>query len=171
MILVFSSCSNYYKVISSTGPARVQDITNLNNEHKYFIVHDNYKAYAMENIAFTADHTCIQGTLINLPEEHTHYLNKGKKDKQKYSKYDQNGKIDPGLLNEVHLYTSPDSNLVPGPYTLPLSMLKKTAIIEKDVERTNRNHTIVIASVIIGTPLLLIGLLGVAIAMSGGFVL
>jgi hypothetical protein len=137
----FASCSNYYKAVLAPQPANADSITNLKMKEKYFILRNGSEAFAMKNISISADRKNLQCSLETLPHEHMVHLNKGEKSKMEYNKPGNTGD-ESAVLNEVHLYISPDSNIVAGPYILALDKVKKTEIIETDKIKTKRSHTI-----------------------------
>lgn len=142
LVGAFSSCSNFYKVIVTSGPATSKVINDLKRQQKYFILKDTSRAYAMNNVSVSPDGQSIQTDLTSIPDQHLTYLWRPKDEKPKYDK--MNG---PYVLNEVHLSMVPDSNMGPGHYTLPFNKVQATEILEKDKIRTNRNHA---RSIILG---------------------
>ncbi len=141
LVSAFSSCSNFYKVIVTNGPATPKGIEDLKKQQKYFILRDTARAYSMNNISVSPDGQSVQADLTSIPDQHMTYLWRPKGEKPKYDKMNE-----PYVLNEVHLYMLPDSNMAPGHYTLPLKNVQATEILQKDVARTSRNH---IAAVLI----------------------
>ncbi len=141
VLAAFSSCSNYYKAITTTNPATANSIEDLKMKHKYFILRDSTQAYAMSNISITADRKSIQCNLDSLPEEHIVHLTKGISGKMDYVKTKDAYGNEEDVLNEVHLFTTPNSHAAIGPFTMPLSNVQKTEIPEKDITRTRKSHT------------------------------
>lgn len=81
------------------------------------------------------------------------HLWKAKGDKPKYEK-----SYEAFVLNEVYLYAIPDSNMAPGHYTVPLSNVYKTEVLQKDDFRTRRNHTRAIVLGVVGTAVVVVGI-------------
>jgi hypothetical protein len=112
----------------------------------------------------TADRNNLQGILESVPDNHTTHLWAEKNAKLKYSKSNEPGAYEAFVLSEVHLHTPNNANLAPGPFTLPLISINKTEVLEKDIKRTRKNHTIVWISTVAGIALITAGVAGIALA-------
>ena len=159
LVSVFSSCSNFYRVIVASGPATSKGIEDMKKQQKYLILRDTSRAYAMNNVSVSPDGQSLQTDLTTIPDQHMTYLWRTKGEKPTYDKMNE-----PYVLNEVHLYMLPDSNMGPGHYTLPLKNIQATEILEKDKKRTQRNHTTAVVLTVVGSALLIVGVYGIAAA-------
>ncbi len=160
IVIIFagSSCSNYYKAITTKGPATASGIEELKMKHKYFILRDTGMAYAMNDISLTSDKKSMQCNLVSVTDDHTTHLWKGANDKPKYNKSKYAGINEAFVLNEVHLYTTPNGNLAPGPFSMPLSNVEKMEVIEKDKQKTTRSHVIGGISIAVGIAVVALGI-------------
>jgi hypothetical protein len=160
ILIIFSSCSNYYKAITSSNASPASGIGELQSKNKYFILRNGTSSFAISNIAVAADQKTMQCTLQNLPDEHRLHLTNGERGKMIYKKSgpDENEKV---VLQEVHIYIVADPAAVIGPYTLVLDKIQKIEVIEKDLQKTKKSH-IVGAIAITGGTLLIVGIIGAA---------
>lgn len=140
IIIVLTSCNNYYKAIVASDPAKAGNIENLKMQKKYFILRSGGQAFAMNNISVSADQKTIQCTLDSLPIEHMLYSTKGAKNKMKYKDIKSSDENESGVLNEVHLYVNPNANIAVGNYTLLLEQVQKIEILEKDKAKTRASY-------------------------------
>ena len=165
ILLIFSSCSNYYKAITAGNTNTASGIDELKLKNKYFILRNGTSAFAMSNISFTPDQKVLQCILENLPDEHRLHLKNGERGKMIY--LNPTPAMDETVvLNEVHLYISADTAAVIGPYTLGVNKIQKIEVLEKDAQKTKKSHTtgrIVVA----GGILLTVGIIVVASISSG----
>jgi hypothetical protein len=136
-----SSCSNYYKAVLAPQPANADSITDLKMKNRYFILRNGSEAFAMKNISISSDRKDLQCNLETVPFDHTLHLNRTEKSKLTYNKPGKAEDESP-VLDEVHLYISPDSNIVASPYTLALGRIKKTEVLEEDKVKTKHNHRV-----------------------------
>lgn len=157
LVSAFSSCSNFYRVVVANGPTTSKGIEDLKKQQKYFILRDTSRAYAMNNVSVSPDGQSLQADLTSIPDQHMTYLWRAKEEKPKYDKMNE-----PYVLNEVHLYMLPDSNMAPGHYTLPLKNIQATEILEKDKKRTTRNHTTAIVLTVVGVAVGIAVVVGIA---------
>lgn len=142
ILITFSSYSNYYKALLAPQPANADSIGNLKKANRYFILRNGSESFAMNNVSISTDQKYLQCNLETVPNEHRLYINNGTKGKMNYRKSDDPAADEMGVLNEVHIYITPESNILAGPYTLALQKVLKAEIIEKDKVKTKRNHTI-----------------------------
>ena len=151
--IAFSSCSNFYRTIVTDGHPTATAMDDLKKQQKYFIIRDSAHAYAMNNVSISVDGKNIQSDLVSLPDEHMTHLWKALGEKLKYDK-----SYEAFVLNEVHLYTVPDSTMASGHYTVPLSNVYRTEVLQKDTIRTRRNHTRAIVFGVVGTAVVVVGI-------------
>ena len=133
-----SSCSNYYKAVLAQQPANADSITDLQMKNRYFILRNGGAAFAMKDISISGDKKDLQCNLVTVPFDHMQHLNRNEKSKLTYN---GRAEYESLVLDEVHVYISPDSNIVAGPYTLALAKVKKTEVIEKDNVKTKKSQT------------------------------
>ena len=163
----FSSCSNYYKAVLVPQPANADSIGNLKKTNRYFILRNGSEAFVMTNISISTDNKNLQCNLETLPFEHRLHLTNGRNGKMKYNKKNNiTDENETAVLNEVHIYLTPDGNIAPGPYTLALDKVKKTEIIEKDKIKTKHSYAMGTA-VGISTAVVGIGVIVALMAASG----
>jgi len=153
IICLCTSCSNFYKAITTSGKPTATRVEELKDQQKYFILRDDARAYGMNNITISKDGQDIECDLASLPDEHLTHMWKPKEERPTYQKADAKY-----VLNEVHLYTIPDSNRAPGHYKFSLSSVVKTEMLQKDIVRTRNNHIRAVVFSIGGTALLLLGI-------------
>lgn len=158
VICAGASCSNYYKAITTKGPATASGIGELTMKHKYFILRDTGMAYAMNDISLAPDKKSIRCNLVSVTDDHSTYLWKRADDKPKYNKSKYAGVNEAFVLNEVHLYTTQNGNMAPGPFSLPLSNVEKMEVIEKDKKRTTNSHVIGGVSIAVGMAAVALGI-------------
>ncbi len=118
-------------------PPMAATISDLNLKHKYFILHDNSQAFAMNNISVSPDGKTMLCTLESIPAEHQLHLTDGSKSKMTYS--NSNDRDESAVLNEVHIYTLTGLNTVAGSYTVGLDKIQKIEVLEKDKEKTKKS--------------------------------
>ncbi len=155
----FSSCSNYYKVVLAPQPENASDINDLKAKDRYFILRNGTEAFRMNTIAVSADQKNIQCSLETLPFEHRLHINNGGNSNMKYTKSKTAGDDESSVLNEVHIYITPDSNIVSGPYTLAFNKVNKTEILEANKAKTKRSHTL---GLVLGISLPIVIVAGIA---------
>jgi hypothetical protein len=129
-------------------------------KNRYFILRNGSKAFAMKDISISNDRKNLQCNLETVSFDHTLHLNRNGKSKLTYNRPGKTEDESP-VLDEVHLYISPDSNIVAGPYTLALAQVKKTEVLEDDKLKTKQNHrvgTVVGISVAVGGVALILAL-------------
>jgi len=154
----FCSCSNFYKTLATNGSPTATRMKDLKKQQKYFILRDSTAGYAMTNVSISADGKNIESDLVSIPDQHMTHMWKPKGEKLKYDKADADY-----VLHEVHLYSSPDSSRGPGHYSLPINMVQKTEVLQKDIDKTSRNHATAIILGVAGAAAILT-IVGVAVA-------
>lgn len=138
----FSSCSNYYKAITTSAPVAAARIDELSNDNRYFILREGSQAFAMKDITFSADRNSLKCTLEDVPDEHKLHLTKGNYGNMKYKEATVSAQDNETMvLYEAHLYIAPGVTATPGPFTLALDKVQKLEVLEKDKEKTRRSHT------------------------------
>lgn len=158
VFVTFSSCNNYYKAITTAGPATAVNIEDLKIKDKYFILRDGNGAFTMNNISFTADQKMMQCTLDSLPDIHKLHLKKGRYGKMRYENSNGGEQDESVVLKEVHVYVSPDTNTVTGPYTVSLNNLQKIEVLKKDKQKTNKSTALAIGITVTAIALLVGGI-------------
>jgi hypothetical protein len=143
-ILIFSltCCHNYYKATKPRAGSISQKasvVDSLYKQGRYFILRSGNQAYYIDDIVLSEDGHTIQCTLDTLPRVHQLYLTKGRRGKMQYK---VRAPDDLNVLNEVHFYIAPESNLTAGHYTLQIDQVQKIEIIEKDKTRTTISHVL-----------------------------
>ncbi len=169
IIFAMTSCSKYYKtVMGNTGENSAKTIDSLINASRYFVFRNSNRAFAMNNIVINNDTKTVQCMLDVLPDEHRLHLTNGVNGKMRYKELNGYQLDSTPVLNEVHLYNSIANNTVNvGPYTLPLSQVKKIEIIEQDKEKTRKSKT---TGMIISVGLVVLAGVGiVSIALTSSF--
>lgn len=142
IILLMSSCNNYYKAVISANPNKPAEIISLTNQSKYFILRSDSLAFAMNNISITNDQKELVCHLSELPKEHQLYVSNKKKTKLIYVKLDRDGKTESGVLNEVHVYASLNENTAIGQQTITIDKIEKIEVINKDVGKSFASHAL-----------------------------
>ncbi len=99
-----------------------------------------------------------------MPFEHRLHLANGRDGKMKYRKPTNTEEDETAVLNEVHIYIASEGNIVTGPYTLALDKVKKTEIIEKDKQKTKKNHALGTGITISASVLVAAGAIAIAVA-------
>jgi hypothetical protein len=140
ILIGFTSCSNYYMVITATEPTKAAGYSDFKDTTKYYILRTGSEAFAMKNIAVSSDRKNVQCTLAELPLEHQLYIKNGTGGKMKYKINSDPYEDETGVLNEVHIYLAPGIKTETGPYTLNLENVQKGEIIEKDKIKTKKSH-------------------------------
>ena len=160
ILILFSSCNNYYKAVIASNANHASCIDELKSKNKYFILRNGTASFAISNITVAADQKTMECTLQNLPDEHKLHLTNGERGKMIYKKAapDCNETV---VLQEVHLYIAADTAAVIGPYTLALDRIQKIEVIEEDRQRTRKSHTVG-AIAITGGIVLTVGIIAAA---------
>ena len=135
-----ASCHNYYKAIIAAPGNNVDKaakIQRLQLEKRYFVLRNGSEAFHLINPVLNADKTAFECTLDTLSILDKLHLTKGRKGKMQYKKFKPE---DIAVLNEVHLYVTPDATAAEGKYLLALDKLQKIEVIEKDKKRTTGSY-------------------------------
>lgn len=152
--LILSSCFQHYfrtgTKLSEEGAA----IQKLQNSNKYFILHcgDN-KIYGFSNVLISSNE--IDGKLVELPPEHSKYLNPVIGKANRVKKSDKKN-----ALLEVHLY----SNYLPGDSTqlsIPLTSFNRVDVYSFDKNRTTGNHILSVVGIVLGAPFVIATILSI----------
>jgi hypothetical protein len=139
--LLLTSCSNYYEAINTPLKAnidKVVKIDSLNKAHRNFILRNDSNAFSINNLVIDTNKNLIECTLETLPSFSSLYLRKEKKSKMKYKKTP----FDLSVLNEVHVFITPDTSATTGKYNLLLDKVQRIEIIEKDKKRTTGSYVL-----------------------------
>ena len=140
LLLAITGCHNYYMAAPINKSYDIaKAIDSLKQGDKFFILRNGFFSYHMKDISLSDDSKAVKTTLETLPSFHQMYLNNGRKGKMMYKK---NNTDDLKVFNEVHIYTSSDSNIITGKYVLQITDVKKIELIEKDKVKTSRSHTL-----------------------------
>jgi hypothetical protein len=158
------SCSNYYKVLTTNGPASPTGIEDLKSKQKYFILRNGTVSYSMNDISVSNDRKNLACTLDTVPDEHTVHLWNGDHGKMKYKKSKYAGSNEAFVLNEVHVYASPGTHTAAGQFTMPLSNVQRTEVIEKDIRRTSTSHVVGGLAIGLGVGLVVLAIAAAAFA-------
>lgn len=160
LLIVLSSCSNYYKAITASAPKETAGFSDFRDTQKYYILRNGSQAFAMKNISLSSNHENLQCTLEELPLEHQLYANNGKKPKMKYAKPTSKDYDETKVLNEVHIYVAPGIITEMGAFTLAMANVQKAEIIEQDKVKTKKSHTtgtvITIVSSVVGVGIIVL---------------
>lgn len=158
MICLLTSCNNYYKAALGTKPFTAGSIDDPKMKNRYFILRSGSQAFVINNITFDNDRKTMHCKLDSLPYEHKLHLRNGRNGKMKYKKsINAPDEDETAVLNEVHIYISPDTGITTGPYTVAFDQIQKIEILEKDKVKTNVSHTI---GICIGVGITLLSVVG-----------
>ena len=133
-------------------------MSDLKMQNKYFILHNGSEAFAIANISISADQKYLNGNLEPLSSDHMLYFNKTEKGKMTYRKAHKAADDQSSMLNEVHIYITPENSIAAGNLVLPLDKINKTEIIEVDAIKTKRSKT---SGLIIAISAGVVGLVGI----------
>ena len=117
IMVALSCCHNFYKATTANTTSILQtseSINRLKQQNRFFILRNGNRSYYMKALSLSDDQRTLNATLDTLPSNHLLYLTHGRKGKMLFKK---NG-LDEGVLTEVHLFISKDTNLLPGNYSL-----------------------------------------------------
>lgn len=135
------SCNSYYKTLTVQNPSGTDCKQAIDMPNRYFVFHSDSAVFAMQDISLTNNNTGLKYRLAELPLEHMLHLNNSKTKKFKYStgkgEYDRSA-----VLNEIHIYAVSDTAAVSGSNEIDVAKLTKIEILEKDVRKTRRKHSI-----------------------------
>ncbi|MFT3682639.1 MAG: hypothetical protein QM791_20450 [Ferruginibacter sp.] len=134
------SCNNYYKVLraktdNNNETAAVVD--SLNKAGRTLILRNGDQAYAMNGIAINSDKTLFECTLSQLTDKNKLHLKNGINGKMRYKK---NKSTHKPVLNEAHVYATPDLNTSTGTVSIAMDKVKRVEIIIKDKKRTSDSY-------------------------------
>lgn len=139
--LLLLSCNSYYKVLTVQNPSGTDCKQAIEQNKRYFIFHADSAVFAMQDISLTNNNTGLKYRLAELPVEHMLHLNNSKTKKFKYStgkgEYDRSA-----VINETHIYASSDTATVTGLNEIDVAKLSKIDVLEKDIRKTRRKHSI-----------------------------
>lgn len=154
VVLMFSSCHNYYKITSLTShdtPDLATKFDSIKSTNRYFILRNGAReAYQMTNIQVSADQNTALMTLDSVSDTHRYHFS-NTASHRRYSKMKPGQKQ---VVNEVHTYIPYDTAAKTGSYTLPFANVQKIEVLQHDSKRTTN-------SFVLG------GLLIVAVALAG----
>lgn len=130
VFLSLSSCKSYYQVDTEINPTKTR-LTEIKNQGKYLIIHNESVAYKLTDLNLTED--LLTGKTETLPKEHRMY-NLTFSDKK--NPYKAKNKV---LLNEVHIYTTHQlsNNEI---LNLPLSSITKIEVYNKNKNATTKSY-------------------------------
>jgi len=163
--ILITSCSNYYKAISSPFKSdmdKAAEIDSLHRERRTFILRNGKQAFCMNDLVINAAEKTVNCTLDTLSIFNRLYVGNGERGKMRYKK---NYSTDLAVLSEAHIYIDPDSTVIAGTHSLALNKVKKIEVIEKDKNRTTNSYVLGWLGITAG--IFIIGAIFVGIAMSG----
>ena len=138
LLLSQTGCLNYYKAVKSTAAKEPDQIVELQNNARYFVLRNGNTALGMTDISLSTDKKSLQCRLDTLPKYHQLHLRRGHRtDNFQYKSTER------FVLNEVHLYIPQDTLAKPGSaYTLALDKVQKMETIKKDAGRTTGSYAL-----------------------------
>ena len=140
------SCMNYYKLSSTLQNISAPDKVIPAHPQRYFILRNGDSAYHMNNISNNGG--SFECRLESLPEEHTVHLTQGINRKMRFKR----SQADSAVLNEVHVYITPDKAVVNGEkYILEPEKIQKIEVLEKDRQKTSTSYLLGGTAITIGT--------------------
>jgi hypothetical protein len=141
LLIAPSSCfRHYYKIAKGSAETTPSEISELQQNNRYFILRSGPYAFRMKNVQVDSEKQTLHCTLDELPFEHQLHLQGGvHHGNLQYRK----SKPEHVVVSEVHLYI-PAEKLEYGEYTLDLRRVENIEILQKDEGRT-------IGSYVLGT--------------------
>ena len=156
LLVIFSSCHNYYKAISyHDGPHEKAVLADsLLKINKYFILRSGTSAFAISEPGVNTAENTITFYPTTLPPEHGLHLKKGTRGKsveEKTTGYKN-------VLKEVHLYVKPGMEPGHNRMVLPFEKVTSMDVMQKDRQRTTSSYAIggVAIAGVIGLMLLIV---------------
>lgn len=140
IVVTLTGCHSYYKAISiktQNFDEKLESISKLKAQDRYFILRSGNKAYYMSGITLSSDQTMLTAILDSLPRHHRLHLRNGIGGRNRYNKA-----YELDILPEVHLFIPGEDSIRTGAYTLSLDKVQKIEVIEKDKGRTTKSHII-----------------------------
>ncbi len=138
--IFLSACfQHYYKAIPQKTDNNSQSasvIESLSKANRYFILRNGEAAFHIKNISITPDKKTAELILDSLPDVHKKYVNIRNED----VRYKPNSKTGLNVLNEAHIYITPNSSVAAGPNTIQLDRIESIEVIKNDSGKTTFNH-------------------------------
>ena len=141
-MLLLTACHNYYMATPAylgTTFQRAATIDSLKLANRYFILRNGNESFYMSNAILNQDHKTVECTLDTILPYNKLHLTHGRRGKMQYKK---SVITDLNVLNEVHVYISPDTVSTFGKYSLDLNKIQKIEVIEKDKNRTTGSYIV-----------------------------
>ena len=145
IIMMQVSCADLYKITSTKGNS-IDTITTLIQSNKQFIIHMKDTSFML--IKPTISNNMLIGQLLPLNQIQTSYLHPGSRNKNTYTKSDENE-----VLNEVHVYTRGIGISDTANFSLAATSIVGIDINEKNIVATKRSHLVgglIVTTTIIG---------------------
>ena len=98
--VALNGCFHYYYKVQRESPVLPEQIDELKNNNKYFVLHTGTQVYEFNNLS--VDSISLSGTPEILPENHYFYLKTKAKGSTRYKKRKSNDQS--YVLDEVHIY-------------------------------------------------------------------
>jgi hypothetical protein len=154
----------YYKVTNTESIASIA--SEIQNNARYFIVHQGSNAWHFTNIALDSDKEQLTGTLEALPENHHYYLTTKPVGPNRILKSTGAGTDQQVARNsptyEVHFYVSEYLENHISIITIPLANISKIEIYDKDVSANTASGIFTALGVVAG----IIVIVGVIVALT-----
>jgi len=157
--VLLTGCFNHFFRTGTLQGIDAAAMQRLQSQEKYFILHVNDGAMAMDSVKIQKDR--IDASLSALPAGHLHYLNP-KIEKANLIKAKEKNVV----LAEVHLYYTGKIDSTQSHFSAGLSEFNRVDVYEFDPKTTTFNHVMSVAGIIAGTVAIigLISLIALAIA-------
>lgn len=133
LLIAPSSCfRHYYKIAKGSAETTPSEISELQQNNRYFILRSGPYAFRMKNVQVDSEKQTVRCTLDVLPFEHQLHLRGGVHNGNLQYRASKPERV---VVSEVHLYV-PAEKIEYGDYTLDLRRVENIEIIQKDQGRT-----------------------------------
>lgn len=164
LLITFSSCKSYYKVISY--PERAHENAMLADSllklKRYFILRSGEAVFSMQQPAVNTTENTITFYPGSLPDDHALYLKEGHKVKKIYDKTEKERPV----LKEVHFYIVPGTEPGRNRMILPFEKVTRVEVLQKDTERTTKSHVLGALGIVGGIGLFVVVIVSAMVSAS-----
>ncbi len=145
------SCSRFYRINvpkSEKWNVNAEGLSKLDSAGRVFILRSGNRAFVMDVKSISEDQSTLETILSSADPFHMHHvLNSG----TKFRRYRQTKPEQQTVLNEVHLYVSPDTSIRDGHYVLNIKDVQKMEVLEKDKNRTTVSYIVGGTAIVVGS--------------------
>lgn len=141
-IHLISGCQSFYRVTQGSGSP--ESIKQMQEENKYFILHEGDRAWHLKDLVLNEDQMVISGIIETLPDSHQYY----KKTNPEVANSYKPSKGNPNY--EVHIYIQDHTEQANSHVVVPLLAIEKIEVYDKATGATTASHIFGALGIILG---------------------